>query len=118
MYSSVVSYIVTLIFQWKVRFRIMSDDETLPIEGSQVAKGVRAALECPVCMEYMVPPITMCSSGHSVCRDCKPRLSSCPTCRRPLTGTRNIALEHLARDMQLPQRATLASQLASCYDEE
>ncbi|XP_021913702.1 E3 ubiquitin-protein ligase sina-like [Zootermopsis nevadensis] len=80
----------------------MSDDKTSPFEGPQVTESLQNVLECPVCLEYMVPPITMCASGHSVCQACKPRLHGCPTCRRPLLGIRNFALESLASSLELP----------------
>lgn len=28
-------------------------------------------LKCPVCMEYMVPPIKLCTSGHNICSKCR-----------------------------------------------
>lgn len=79
-----------------------SDNEEWAVPGPVLGRSVRDALECPVCLESMAPPITMCTSGHSLCRACRPRLSSCPTCRQPLLGTRNIALESLAREL-LPE---------------
>jgi E3 ubiquitin-protein ligase SIAH1 len=95
----------------------MSQDEALPAEALEVSKGVRDVLECPVCLEYMVPPITMCSSGHSVCQACRPRLTNCPTCRRPLLGIRNYGLEHLARELQLPPGpADAGAPQATCLD--
>ncbi|XP_023721054.1 E3 ubiquitin-protein ligase sina isoform X2 [Cryptotermes secundus] len=93
----------------------MAEDEAFPAEASQISKSVQDALECPVCLEYMTPPITMCSSGHSVCQACRPRMTSCPTCRRPLLGIRNYALELLARELQLPPRPADAPQ-ATCLD--
>jgi uncharacterized OB-fold protein len=26
-------------------------------------------LECPECMEYMVPPIKLCNNGHNICSE-------------------------------------------------
>ena len=40
--------------------------------------------ECPVCFDYVLPPIIQCQSGHLVCANCRPKLTCCPTCRRPL----------------------------------
>jgi E3 ubiquitin-protein ligase SIAH1 len=63
------------------------------------------ALECPVCMEYMVPPISLCESGHSICDQCRPQLPVCPSCRKPfLANTRNIALECIADELDYPCR--------------
>jgi hypothetical protein len=53
-------------------------------------------LECPVCLEYMASPIKMCENGHNVCRDCKERISECPSCRGKFINVRNIVLEKLA----------------------
>ncbi|KAG5869055.1 hypothetical protein JTB14_032241 [Gonioctena quinquepunctata] len=50
-------------------------------------------LECPICMEYMKPPIWMCSMGHSICNSCKPNVMKCPTCQVGLKRNRNFALE-------------------------
>ena len=40
--------------------------------------------ECPVCFDYVLPPILQCQSGHLVCSSCRPKLSCCPTCRGTL----------------------------------
>lgn len=40
--------------------------------------------ECPVCFDYVLPPILQCQSGHLVCSICRPKLTCCPTCRGPL----------------------------------
>lgn len=53
-------------------------------------------LECPVCFEYMEPPIRMCRGGHNICQKCRPLLSNCPMCRKSFLLTRNFALETLA----------------------
>ena len=62
------------------------DDELLNL-------GLIGLLECPVCMEYMGPPIHQCRRGHLVCSVCKPKLPSCPTCRSRFTESRNLAME-------------------------
>lgn len=61
-------------------------------------------LECPVCLEYMMPPITMCESGHNICDCCRPKLDKCPTCRQPFLNVRNKALENVAWKLQYPCR--------------
>jgi hypothetical protein len=53
-------------------------------------------LECPVCVEYMASPISMCENGHNICGTCKERLLGCPTCRGPFIYGRNINLEKIA----------------------
>ena len=54
-------------------------------------------LECPVCLEYMLPPITMCENGHNICSTCKPKLLKCPTCSGAVMNVRNKSLENLAK---------------------
>lgn len=64
---------------------------------SDLSKSLASLLECPVCFDFMAPPITQCLNGHNICSNCKPRISLCPTCRVPLTITsRNVALENVA----------------------
>lgn len=53
-------------------------------------------LECPVCMEYMAPPIMLCNNGHSLCCTCRITLDKCPICRGPFLKVRNLSLESLA----------------------
>uniref|UniRef100_A0A0N4ZBB6 E3 ubiquitin-protein ligase n=1 Tax=Parastrongyloides trichosuri TaxID=131310 RepID=A0A0N4ZBB6_PARTI len=60
------------------------------------------AFECPVCMEYMVPPLYQCSSGHLVCDSCRPKLSCCPSCRGPVPSVRNLAMEKIAATIFFP----------------
>jgi E3 ubiquitin-protein ligase SIAH1 len=67
-----------------------------------LAKEVLEQLECPVCMEYLLPPITMCPNGHNICSSCKEKLKKCPTCRETLSNTRNKALEKLAVRVECP----------------
>jgi E3 ubiquitin-protein ligase SIAH1 len=59
-------------------------------------------LECPVCTEYMIPPITLCSNGHNICRKCRQNVECCPICRGQLSGIRNVTLEKIARRQQYP----------------
>jgi E3 ubiquitin-protein ligase SIAH1 len=59
-------------------------------------------LECPVCTEYMIPPITLCCNGHNVCRKCKHSIECCPLCRGRLSGIRNITLERIASRQKYP----------------
>ena len=52
--------------------------------------------ECPVCFEYVLPPILQCQSGHLVCSNCRPKLSCCPTCRGTLGNIRNLGMEKVS----------------------
>ena len=61
--------------------------------------------ECPVCFDYVLPPILQCHAGHLVCANCRPKLTCCPTCRGQLEGNiRNLAMEKLASTVKFPCR--------------
>jgi E3 ubiquitin-protein ligase SIAH1 len=59
-------------------------------------------LECPVCVEYMVPPITLCTNGHNICSKCRETVQCCPTCTAEFSETRSVALENIARRLKYP----------------
>lgn len=59
-------------------------------------------LECPVCTNYMAPPIRQCTTGHSICERCRNKLSKCPLCQETFTQARNLTLESLASKMRYP----------------
>lgn len=62
-----------------------------------------ALFECPVCFDYVLPPILQCQSGHLVCNPCRQKLSCCPTCRGPLSPSiRNLAMEKVASTLPFP----------------
>ena len=59
-------------------------------------------LECPACMQYMVPPIELCTKGHNICSKCRKRVQRCPRCRAEFTEIRNLVLENIARRQKYP----------------
>jgi len=59
-------------------------------------------LECPVCTEYMVPPIQLCTNGHNICSKCRESVKCCPTCRAEYLETRNLVLENIVRSQKYP----------------
>ncbi|CAB3409450.1 unnamed protein product [Caenorhabditis bovis] len=63
---------------------------------------VLSVFECPVCLEYMLPPYMQCQSGHLVCSNCRPKLQCCPTCRGPTPSVRNLGLEKIANTVRFP----------------
>lgn len=58
--------------------------------------------ECPICNNFMKPPIYQCLSGHSLCNYCRPKLGQCPTCRAGFGNTRNYSLESLGHRTKFP----------------
>jgi E3 ubiquitin-protein ligase SIAH1 len=72
------------------------------MSAHDLSKDVLEQLECPVCMEYMLPPITFCANGHNICSSCKQKIQKCPACREPISNARNRALENLALRVECP----------------
>ena len=59
--------------------------------------------ECPVCFDYVLPPILQCQNGHLVCQNCRQKITCCPTCRVPISSNiRNLPMEKLASTMWFP----------------
>ena len=73
------------------------DDMSRALDGTLLSD-----LKCPVCMEYLVPPIKLCTNGHSICSKCKKSIQCCPTCRANFTEIRNMVLENIARSQKYP----------------
>lgn len=66
--------------------------------------GILSILECPVCMEYMVPPIYQCHNQHLLCSDCHKKQTICPVCRLKLEGDRNTCMEKVTEYISYPCR--------------
>jgi len=62
--------------------------------------------ECPVCYDYVLPPIMQCATGHLVCGTCRPKLQGCPTCRGQPQWIRNLAMEKVAATVYFPCKYT------------
>lgn len=85
--------------------KLSDDDSDDSVFTDGLGEDLLSALECPVCLEYMAPPIFLCENGHSICDQCRPQLPVCPTCRKPfLPNTRNVALESIAHGLDYPCR--------------
>ncbi|PSN33768.1 E3 ubiquitin-protein ligase sina [Blattella germanica] len=54
-------------------------------------------IECPICLQYMIPPIEICLNGHNICKDCRHNIETCPFCRSRLINTRNLTAESMSR---------------------
>ena len=69
----------------------------------EVKKYFKDLLECPVCFETIDSvPIYQCRNGHVVCKDCHPKLETCPICRELRDGPiRNLKLEDMVERLQL-----------------
>ena len=69
----------------------------------EVKNYFKDLLECPVCFETIDSiPIYQCRNGHVVCKDCHPKLETCPICRELRDGPiRNLKLEDMVERLQL-----------------
>ncbi|XP_062512840.1 E3 ubiquitin-protein ligase SIAH1-like [Corticium candelabrum] len=84
-------------------------DDGAALVAIPAAKHDLASLfECPVCFDYVLPPILQCNSGHLVCSQCRPKLACCPSCRGPLPVVRNLAMEKVAETVTFPCRYRMA----------
>lgn len=73
--------------------------------SNQTNQDLASLFECPVCFDYVLPPILQCHAGHLVCSSCRPKLTCCPTCRGQLGGNiRNLAMEKVASTVMFPCR--------------
>lgn len=73
-------------------------------------------IRCQNCHIIMIPPIFMCSEGHSVCLTCK--TLNCGICGIEVTDIRNIDLEEISRSISHPCRFTErgCTDIHSCYE--
>jgi len=55
----------------------------------------RMLIQCPVCKEVPFPPIYLCTTGHSICKSCKPKLTECPLCKGRFSDARNKWVEDI-----------------------
>ena len=72
-------------------------------------------LECPVCYQTIDSvPIYQCRNGHVVCKNCHPRLRTCPTCRDGPISQRNRKLEEIVESVTQNEIKTIDC-CCGCY---
>ncbi|XP_049866177.1 E3 ubiquitin-protein ligase siah-1-like isoform X2 [Pectinophora gossypiella] len=86
------------------RKRESDEDNIDPCTVKEFNQNLLRVLECPVCLEWMEPPMTQCRRGHLVCGRCRARLASCPVCRTAFSSVRNRAMESVAEMLRYPCR--------------
>lgn len=59
-------------------------------------------MKCYACKAYLIPPIWLCQTGHSVCDECYKTLSVCSICERKFTGGRNLLAEAYSPKLLYP----------------
>lgn len=65
-------------------------------------KNMLDLLECPICMEAMYPPIYQCTNGHTLCLECKTKVTRCPSCQAQTLDIRALSLEKLIECFEYP----------------
>ncbi|XP_053603162.1 uncharacterized protein LOC128671065 isoform X2 [Plodia interpunctella] len=79
-------------------------DDSEPSSVKEFNQNLLRLLECPVCLEWMEPPIAQCRRGHLVCTACRGRLAACPVCRTTFSSVRNRAMEGVSELLRYPCR--------------
>jgi hypothetical protein len=57
-------------------------------------------LECPLCCEYMLPPVARCINGHCMCCNCRGKLKNSPLCRDHFSEARCLLAENFVRKIK------------------
>ena len=86
--------------------------EKLATLNSDVNDSIISLFECPVCFEYLVPPIYQCRNSHHVCSPCKSKMDRCPSCTEPFLDARSIFAEQIAEHLLYPCK----NLEAGCYE--
>ena len=72
-------------------------------------------LECPVCFATIKQtPIYQCRNGHVICKNCHPRLRTCPTCRDGPISQRNRKIEEIVESVTQIEIKTMGC-CCGCY---
>ncbi|XP_074593801.1 E3 ubiquitin-protein ligase SIAH1-like [Brevipalpus obovatus] len=81
----------------------LASPNTQDLMKSQQTNELTSLFECPVCFDYVLPPILQCQNGHLLCSSCRKQLTNCPTCRIPISSNiRNLQMEKLAMNLLFP----------------
>lgn len=74
-------------------------ESELPVKYSALIR----LFVCPVCHEYMKPPIPQCKKGHVLCVDCRPKVKGvCPLCKQKVGNQTNIMMEQMCDLIRFP----------------
>jgi hypothetical protein len=84
-----------------------------------VGEVLLSDVECPVCMQYLVSPIKLCTNGHNICskrrereRERKREREWRPTCRTKFSEIRCVALENFVINLTYP----CVNKQSGCHD--
>nr|XP_023020646.1 uncharacterized protein LOC111509187 [Leptinotarsa decemlineata] len=85
-------------------------EESLSRRGADIGKDspgefleevFASALECPICLTQILPPIRACHNGHQICTACFYRIDDCPVCRGPKMLQTNTFLNQIIKRLDV-----------------
>lgn len=76
----------------------MFQEDAMTVMMSKVSKE----LECPVCMEIVVPPVRQCVNGHVTCSACAETLANCSLCNQPILENNPTFINNLLAALPRP----------------
>lgn len=90
---------------WNTGLEPVCDAESIccgpmPINLERLSASMQtilAALECPVCLDTIPPPVLQCQNGHLLCIRCRARSERCPICRERYSMVRCLLAEQVNR---------------------
>lgn len=84
------------------QIQVVKPDNNSEDQYEKVEWELMRELECICCLEYMLPPVQQCMTGHSICSKCKPTQSVCPACKAEFKDTVNLSLGNLIQHIVYP----------------
>ena len=75
----------------------MSQGPGLGADGRLVDyEALISHFDCPVCHDWVTPPVVQCRKGHIVCGPCKSKgLKACPICKQRFSDVPNLMIEQV-----------------------
>lgn len=59
---------------------------------------------CPICLDRVRSPVTLCNNGHGMCSVCRNGQQECPTCRAPFSKINPVFLNTMIEMLPAPCR--------------
>ena len=69
------------LFNYCVVFCCRAIASDVDVQKKQKLSSEADIMNCPVCFNFMCPPVYQCTQGHPICASCSPQIDTCPQCR-------------------------------------
>lgn len=78
---------------------LQSQSPSLGADGRLVDyESLISHFDCPVCHDWVTPPVIQCRKGHIVCGPCKSKgLKACPICKQRFSDVPNLMIEQVRK---------------------